>query len=207
MKSSALIFFALFVFTVITSVNSVVPFIEDEDEGTARKTVPEKRGYTWSCYRIDFNCRCRANFRCYYNGYYGRKCCGWVYQQPSCPRCQASQCCKRGRCQALRTYLQWCPLSSAAKRYSCGCANGLKCLGGYYYHYGKCYCSSNAACGTSRCCSNNVCKPLRRPGLACPLKGADRFYCGCVQGYECKPAGYGRYWGKCVEESGSGMEA
>ena len=36
---------------------------------------------------------------------------------------------------------------------------------------------------------------------------ADRFYCGCVQGYECKPAGYGRYWGKCVEESGSGMEA
>ena len=31
--------------------------------------------------------------------------------------------------------------------------------------------------------------------------------CGCVQGYECKPAGYGSYWGKCVEESGSGMGA
>ena len=60
----------------------------------------------------NYYCRCRANFRCYYNGYYGRKCCGWVYQQPSCPRCQASQCCKRGRCQARRTYLQWCPLST-----------------------------------------------------------------------------------------------
>ena len=36
---------------------------------------------------------------------------------------------------------------------------------------------------------------------------ADKFYCGCVQGYECKPAGYGSYWGKCVEESGSGMGA
>ena len=63
-------------------------------------------------FRQDFRCRCRANFRCYYNGHYGRKCCGWIYQQPSCPRCQASQCCKRGRCQARRTYLQWCPLSS-----------------------------------------------------------------------------------------------
>ena len=36
---------------------------------------------------------------------------------------------------------------------------------------------------------------------------ADRYYCDCVQGYECKPAGYGPYWGKCVEESGSGMGA
>ena len=36
---------------------------------------------------------------------------------------------------------------------------------------------------------------------------ADRFYCGCVDGYECRPAGYGSYWGKCVEESGSGMGA
>ena len=45
-----MIFFVLFVFTAIISVNSAAPFIE-EDEGTARKTVPEKRGYTWSCYR------------------------------------------------------------------------------------------------------------------------------------------------------------
>ena len=64
MKSSALIFFALFVFTVITSVNSVVPFIEDEDEGTARKTVPEKRGYTWSCYRIVSIQRFSKNLTC-----------------------------------------------------------------------------------------------------------------------------------------------
>ncbi|XP_074609153.1 uncharacterized protein LOC141863504 [Acropora palmata] len=142
-----MIFFALFVFTAIVSVNSAAPFIE-EDEATASKTVPEKRGYTWSCYRTNYYCQCRANFRCYYYGYYGRKCCGWVYQQPGCSRCQESQC-----------------------------------------------------------CSNNVCKPLRKPGQACPLKGADRYFCDCVQGYECKPAGYGPYWGKCVEESGSGMGA
>ena len=36
---------------------------------------------------------------------------------------------------------------------------------------------------------------------------ADIYNCGCVQGFECKPAGFGRYWGKCVEESGSGMGA
>ena len=50
MESPAMIFFALFFFTVITSVNSAARFIE-EDEATARKTVPEKRGYTWYCYR------------------------------------------------------------------------------------------------------------------------------------------------------------
>ena len=46
-----MIFFALFVFTAITSVNSAVPFIEDEDEATAMETAPEKRGYKWYCYQ------------------------------------------------------------------------------------------------------------------------------------------------------------
>ena len=42
--------FALFVFTMIISVNSAAPFIE-EDEAAAKKTALEKRGYTWYCYR------------------------------------------------------------------------------------------------------------------------------------------------------------
>ncbi|XP_067025310.1 uncharacterized protein [Acropora muricata] len=211
MESPAMIFFALFVFTVITSVNSAAPFIKDEDEATAIEIAPEKRAYTYNgrlhCYQTNYYCRCRANYQCSitnYGFYRQYRCC----RRPStCSSCSASQCCLHGRCQALKTYLQWCPRSAAAKRYNCGCANGLKCLGDYYYHYGKCHCSSNAVCGASRCCSNNSCKPLKKPGEACPLKGADIYNCGCVQGFECKPAGFGRYWGKCVEESGSGMGA
>lgn len=34
---------------------------------------------------------------------------------------------------------------------------------------------------------------------------ADIYHCGCVEGYECRPANVGNYWGKCVEESGSGL--
>ena len=61
-------------------------------------------------FRQDFNCQCRANFRCYYYGYYGRKCCGWVYQQPGCSRCQESQCCSNNVCKPLRKPGQACPL-------------------------------------------------------------------------------------------------
>ena len=64
-------------------------------------------------------------------------------------------------------------LFQVAKRYYCGCANGLTCVGGSYRHYGKCYtvCSSTAECRSSQCCSNSVCKPLKKPGRGCPLKG------------------------------------
>ena len=58
----------------------------------------------------NYYCRCRANFRCYYYGYYGRKCCGWVYQQPGCSRCQESQCCSNNVCKPLRKPGEACPL-------------------------------------------------------------------------------------------------
>ena len=45
MESPAMIFFALCVFTVITSINSAASFTEDKDEATAMETAPEKRGY------------------------------------------------------------------------------------------------------------------------------------------------------------------
>ena len=63
-ESPAMIFFALFVFTAIISVNSAAPFIED-DEATARKTAPEKRGYTWSCYRTVSIQRFSKNLTCF----------------------------------------------------------------------------------------------------------------------------------------------
>ena len=34
---------------------------------------------------------------------------------------------------------------------------------------------------------------------------ADIYHCGCIEGYQCKPANVGNYWGKCEEESGSGL--
>ena len=68
MESPAMIFFALFVFTVITSVNSAAPFIKDEDEATAMETAPEKRAYTYNgrlhCYQTVSIQRFSKNLTC-----------------------------------------------------------------------------------------------------------------------------------------------
>ena len=68
MESPAMIFFALFVFTVINSVNSAAPFIKDEDEATEMETAPEKRAYTYNgrlhCYQTVSIQRFSKNLTC-----------------------------------------------------------------------------------------------------------------------------------------------
>ena len=68
MESPAMIFFALFIFIVITSVNSAAPFIKDEDEATAMETAPEKRTYTYNgrlhCYQTVSIQRLSKNLTC-----------------------------------------------------------------------------------------------------------------------------------------------
>ena len=63
-----------------------------------------------------------------------------------------------------------------ADKYHCGCASGLECRryrGNRYW--GKCACSGDSSCAKTHCCSGGLCKPRKKAGEYCPLKGVKTY--------------------------------
>ena len=79
--------------------------------------------------------------------------------------------------------LQWIYLLIflQADKYHCGCASGFECRryrGNRYW--GKCVkpinrCSSDSSCAKTHCCSGGQCKPRKKAGEFCPLKGVKTY--------------------------------
>lgn len=158
-----------------------------------------------------YHCGCTSGYQCqrYWGNYYWGKC-----VKPPCSsdsNCYKTHCCSGGQCKLKKGAGQFCPVNGADK-YHCGCASGFECRryrGNRYW--GKCACSGDSSCAKTHCCSGGLCKPRKKAGEYCPLKGADIYHCGCIQGYQCTAANVGNYWGKCTkvvpptEEPGSGI--
>ncbi|XP_068758311.1 uncharacterized protein [Montipora capricornis] len=138
-----------------------------------------------------YTCR-RGNYGSHWYG----KCVVSCSSDESCP---SSQCCANGVCSPKKKPNEYCRLTEATEG-SC-CVKGFTCKRYGSSSYGKCVCNSDASCPSSKCCAYGACWPKKQPNDYCLLTAGN---C-CVQGYECKPAGVGQYWGKCVEESGSGL--
>ncbi|XP_022793540.1 keratin-associated protein 5-2-like [Stylophora pistillata] len=139
--------------------------------------------------------------------------------------CSRTQCCAKhfsshsyGSCKSLKRPGGRCPWKKP-DGYNCGCVQGYYCKRyGWNNYWGKCVkkprtCSSDSSCRKSECCSGRRCKLRRKEGDCCPRIGADIYNCGCIEGLECREAGVGNYWGRCVkvlpptEEPGSGVGA